>query len=338
MVFAKLKKNPLNIDASCMVDVNETGMWNDAILTRVIKEILKKVQSLLFRQPVLILLDSYGTHKKHVEEKAAYYERMNVFFRIIPPNMTGLLQPLDVSVNCSFQQAYGDKYNEYMSKIVEKNDPKLLTKAGNIKMPNYQDISIWIGDWMKEQTKESIAKAFKLCGLVASEDFKVEDLHKPLRDCFTDDFSAAQWESEHGAAFNNDSDNIEETFADWILFNLPFSFFKALYEFINDPEEEDFEFWLDSFKKKVIDYIGSDPLLKSLFNEEEQNLLAEGKSTGTLVEMFAAARVLKVQLKVTEVDKECNKIKMYEWGEKTCLAEISLLWFEDIFGIIRKTD
>jgi hypothetical protein len=338
LLFAKLKKIPLNIDPSCMVDVNNTGMWNDAVLTRVIETIIKKVQSPLLRQPVLILLDSYGTHKKHVEDKTRFYARMNVFLKLIPPNMTGLLQPLDVAVNRSFQQFYGDRYNLYMAKVVEKNDPNAMTKAGNIKMPKYQEISIWLKDWMKTLTAEFITKAFELCGLVSSANFNLEKLHKPLRDCFDDDFSIAQWEAQHAASFNNRPDSIEETFADWILYNVPFSFYKAIYEFNKSEDAEDFEFWLEEFKIQVIQYVKGDPLLNSLFKDDEKALLDSGKSTQSFVEMFAAARILNIQLKITEVDKDCNKIKEYKWGEKNCESEISLLWFEDIFGIVRKTD
>lgn len=260
-----------------MVDVNQTGMWNDAVLTRVIAEMIKKVQSSIHRQPVLFLLDSYGTHKKHVEAKSAYYKKMNIFFSIIPPNMTGLLQPLDVAINRSFQQHYSDRYNESMSKAVQSKDASLQTKSGNVKMPKYSEISIWIAEWIKLQPKEKIAKAFTLCGLVASETFSLADLHGPLRDCFAEEFSLFQWERDHAGAIENSPD-IEETFEDVILYNIPFSFYKAQYESSDDKEdEEEFDLWCGDFKNKVSAFIDNDPMLAAMHNNDKKLLLNSGK-------------------------------------------------------------
>lgn len=338
LLFSKLKKIPLNIDPSCMVDVNDTGMWNDAILTRVIEEVIKKVQNPINRLPVLILLDSYGTHIKHVQQKSRYYERMNVYFRIVPPNMTGMLQPLDVAINRGFQQSYGDRYTEFVAQAVQSKDASLQTGSGNVKMPTYALVSSWVSEWMKSLAPQSIAKAFELCGIVDPANFDLENMHKPLRDCFSDDFSAEQWEAQHAAAVACFPDGFEDVNTDWIFYDMKFSFFKALHESSFKDTDEDFDTWSSGFKVKVLNYINDDPLLTSLFKDDEKALFESGKSTGAAVEMYAVARILEVKLRITDVDKQCNKLKEYEWGEDNCGAEISLLCFDNIFGIVRKTD
>lgn len=58
LLFSNLKNVP-KVSDGCLVDVNKTGMWNDAVVTRIIEEIVKNCQS-PFREPVLILLDAYG--------------------------------------------------------------------------------------------------------------------------------------------------------------------------------------------------------------------------------------------------------------------------------------
>lgn len=146
--------------------------------------------------------------------------------------MTGMLQPLDVAVNRSFQQAYGERYNAYMKRAVQCNNKSMQTQTGNIKIPQYADISTWVADWMKYKSPESIAKAFTLCGFVKRDAFKVEDFHQPLRAaCFDNNFSIVQWEAKHAAAIENFSENFEEVNADWIFYSIAFPLFKALFEF-----------------------------------------------------------------------------------------------------------
>lgn len=185
VLFSNLKNKPA-VDERCLVDVNKTGMWNSAVIKRIVDDvIIKKCQS-VFMEPTLILLDSYGTHLKFVDENQDRYERRNVFFSVIPPRLTGLLQPLDVAVNRSFQQYYVDQYNEHINQSI--SDVSKQTKAGNISMPKYSEVSKWVADWSEIFPKESVVKAFTLCGLVSSQDFGVEKLHKPLAECFAEDF------------------------------------------------------------------------------------------------------------------------------------------------------
>lgn len=195
LLFSNLKSLP-SVKAGCIVDVNKTGMWNSEILKRTVDHTCKKTQS-PFREPLLILLDAYGTHVKFVEENAEVYERKKVFFKIIPPKMTGLLQPLDVAINRGFQQYYNDQYNKHMSVAINSEDKEARTKSGNVKMPSYLQISEWTLDWAETQTREKVAKAFKLCGLVVPSDFAVAKLHKPLRECYDDDFSLVEWEEHY---------------------------------------------------------------------------------------------------------------------------------------------
>lgn len=96
--------------------------------------------------------------------------------------MTGLLQPLDVAVNKSFQDFFGDKYTEYLSTALLSETGK--TKAGNIKVPNYKQVTDWIYSWSLTKSDADIRKAFSLCGLVSENLFKIEDLHPELRACF----------------------------------------------------------------------------------------------------------------------------------------------------------
>jgi hypothetical protein len=68
-----LKNKPV-VPIGILVDVNQTGMWND------------------FTRNVHLNL-----------AKSKILEKHNVFVTIVSPNMTNILQPLDVAINCSYQ-------------------------------------------------------------------------------------------------------------------------------------------------------------------------------------------------------------------------------------------
>ena len=295
LLFSNLKNKP-TVDQRCLVDVNKTGMFNELCLKRIIDEcIIKKCQT-VFRESVLILLDSYGTHIKFVDANREMYSRRNVFFAIIPPRMTGMLQPLDVAVNRSLQQSYSDHFDVHLASSLA--DPDKRTKCGNIKMPKYSELSEWVADWAEGLTRESIAKAFTLCGLVPATVFSVENLHKPLRDCFIGDMDQVTWNLEHGTTIIAEDDTLDPD--DWHTFEVPNALAQALY--VGMGITEDYAYWLAEFQDKILCGIESDADLNEVFDADDRSCLRKGHLTESRVELRAAAKVFNLKLNVREYD------------------------------------
>lgn len=336
LLFSNLKNCP-KVSPGCIVDVNKTGMWNETVTARIIDLVVKKCQT-PFREPTLIMLDAYGTHVKFVQDKGQLYQQKNVFLKIIPGKMTGLLQPLDVAINRSFQQQYNDHYNDHLALAINSTDPKARTKSGNVKMPRYEQVSDWILEWSKDQSAEKISKAFDVCGLVPADDFSLEKLHKPLRDCFAEDFSLAEWENEHHQVWseNENSSNNDDDSRSVKIYTEAFSMFEALFEMIGN--DGNYDAWLRKTKKEVKKHIIQDELLNGLFTEEERKLFDSGMPTGSAIEFSASANVLKIKLKIVEVDKDVNIIseKLYDCVDGTSTIELAM--FEDHFGIFENIE
>lgn len=97
-----------------MCDVNDTRMFNDNILWRFIEaSILSRKETTFYREPFLLILDAYGCHMKLVDSKRL--NAYNIFPVIVLDHLTGIIQPLDVGVNRSFQQSYAKKYDAYIA-------------------------------------------------------------------------------------------------------------------------------------------------------------------------------------------------------------------------------
>lgn len=132
VLFSKLKNKP-TVHENVTVDVNESGMWSQEILKSYIDNVLLNRIQTCFHEPVLILLDSYGAHLKYLSsEMRAKYAKRNVYFDFIPPNMTGLLQPLDVCINRSFQKFFDDCYTEHLNMSLQQTTNR--TARGNIRL------------------------------------------------------------------------------------------------------------------------------------------------------------------------------------------------------------
>ncbi|KAG0424208.1 hypothetical protein DMUE_6104, partial [Dictyocoela muelleri] len=111
LFILKLKKIPKDLNSKVLVDLNLTGMWSVQLTSSFIKRnILSRPETMFAREPVLLIMDSFSEHLK----LAIINEKYNVFIYFIPKCMTPPLQMLDVIINRSFQQFYGDCKNEYM--------------------------------------------------------------------------------------------------------------------------------------------------------------------------------------------------------------------------------
>lgn len=150
LLFSNLKNKP-KVNEKCQVNVNKSGMWNMETLNTFFDK--TKIQS-PFREACLIILDSYGSHLKYLQENEELFNKKNIYFAVIPPSLTGLLQPLDVAINRSFQQYFNDLYTEYLENALESLDDR--TKAGNVKPPSYYTLSNWCLEWSKSMSKEQV--------------------------------------------------------------------------------------------------------------------------------------------------------------------------------------
>lgn len=309
-LFSKLKNIPKH-NPQCRVNVNATGMWNMEIMKREVEEAVKICRGLFdTRSNVLIILDSYAVHIQLVRDNEDYFKSKNVHFAIVPPRLTGLIQPLDVALNRSFQQHFNDMSDVYQEESLNADINK--TVRGNIKMPSTELVTNWVIDWCDTISTEMISKAFRLCGLVPEENFDPDSLHQPLKDVFFKNLSLEEWLDQHGTAVNATRLTFDDT-------RTKFQGKRALLNamnFVSGNEGESLK-WTDNLIKDMFVNLQSDPLTAEIFDQNDKETIFDGsRLTRGFFEVYALAKMFETQIHIIEVDEKDEPISRHLFGHE----------------------
>ena len=81
---------------------------------------------------------------------------------MVPPRMTGLLQPADVCWFRSFKLAFRRKYMDWYV-----NEPKTFTKFENMHSPSYVSVITWLSEIWRNFDENLIYESFDTCGITS---------------------------------------------------------------------------------------------------------------------------------------------------------------------------
>ena len=118
-----------------------------------------------------LLIDSAPCHRtKEVEEKLNEH---HIDLEFIPPRMTALLQPADVSWIRKFKCQYHSLWQDWAL-----NSEKSFTVNGNLKSPSYATIINWISGIWRHFDKKLVIDSFKQTGIIQNDETQY---HSALR-------------------------------------------------------------------------------------------------------------------------------------------------------------
>jgi hypothetical protein len=134
--------------------------FNEEIMESFVKEILYEYKNSQYLNQLRLFLDSARCHMtKRVQEAFAAHDILQTF---IPPRMTNLLQPADVSWFGSLKKKYHEMWNDWFI-----NQEKTYTKYGNPKSPGYEKCINWISKIWHEFDSNIIVESFGVCGITS---------------------------------------------------------------------------------------------------------------------------------------------------------------------------
>ena len=119
-----------------------------------------------------LVWDSAPCHQTpSIEEKLIQCKTRTI---LVPPNMTGLLQPADVCLFRSFKLFFRRRYMDWFV-----NEPKSFTNFGNLRSPGYAAVVEWVSDIWRNLDEQLIFNSFDLCGITSQN-----NLHKVLNNIY----------------------------------------------------------------------------------------------------------------------------------------------------------
>jgi hypothetical protein len=90
---------------------------------------------------------------------------------LIPPRLTGLLQPADVCWLSGLKKHYHRLWNQWFL-----NEDKTYTRFDNVRSPGYAKCIDWLHKMWTEFPSHLIVKSFESCGILSQI-----DLHTALK-------------------------------------------------------------------------------------------------------------------------------------------------------------
>ena len=82
----------------------------------------------LARTPLILYIDSYGSHNKEEVSESLRYRSASELL-VIPPKMTSVLHPLDVSLNSFFKAALRRGWLDWLINGFKRNGCKRISSA-----------------------------------------------------------------------------------------------------------------------------------------------------------------------------------------------------------------
>lgn len=173
MVIFPLKKNPLmqSLRDKCYVGLSDSSKMNQQLMKDWYSNILLPYLNEQGLDRCLLICDQYGSHK--TEEVKNFMDRVDLV--LIPSTATSILQPLDVNFFSSLKRKLSDKWvYQYFTK-----EGEWKRKRPGLPQRRNEAVKSFI-DTINDVKKETIFKAFQMCGMMKQNETVLTGYNKKL--------------------------------------------------------------------------------------------------------------------------------------------------------------
>lgn len=169
VVFKRKRVPAAQFPNGVIVRAQEKGWMTDDLVKDWLKCVWEKRPGADLGARSLLVLDSFRGHlTENVREQLRASE---TDLAVIPGGMTGMLQPLDVSVNRPFKCGFRRAYSEWMASTVHQKTP-----TGRLKRASLVDVCGWILEAWSAVSFKIVENSFKVTGISNKLDGTEDDV------------------------------------------------------------------------------------------------------------------------------------------------------------------
>lgn len=151
-----------------LVMVQEKGWMTEDLYLDWLKRVWFRRPGTLLRRPSMLVIDSFRGHLTDKVKMKMRQEKSDMV--VIPGGMTGILQPLDVSINRPFKVHMRRMYREW------RCTSKETTPSGRLKKPSLFQMCEWIVAAWDLIPREIVSKSFKVTSISNAMDGSEDDV------------------------------------------------------------------------------------------------------------------------------------------------------------------
>ncbi|KAM7287750.1 hypothetical protein ISCGN_031441 [Ixodes scapularis] len=152
-----------------IVRAQEKGWMNDELVVDWLKNVWKNRPGGMLVKKSLLVLDSFRGHL--TPKVRAELREAHMHLAVIPGGLTGMLPPLDVSVNWPFKVEFHRCYTEWMASGNHEKTP-----TGRLKRAPLATVAKSILDARNAVSLDIVSKSFKVTGTANNLDGTKDDL------------------------------------------------------------------------------------------------------------------------------------------------------------------
>jgi len=113
--------------------------------------------------------DQFKAHVTELTKRLA--SKLKMHLAVIPGGLTSQFQPLDSSVNKSFEGFMHEEWAKWIEAPTHH-----VTPAGTVKQPSISNVCEWVKNSWQQVQSETIVKSLKKCGISNTQDGSEDDI------------------------------------------------------------------------------------------------------------------------------------------------------------------
>lgn len=169
LIFPRKTAPKGNFPDEVIIHWNEKGWMDEEACKIWVHKVWEQRPGGLRRHKSLLVWDRFSAHL--TESVYAAVKGVNTDMAVIPGGLTGILQPLDVSINKPFKDALRARWEQWMA-----SESYTLTAGGNMRPPSLETHAYWVKECWEGIKIPMIVKSFKKCCISNALDGTEDDM------------------------------------------------------------------------------------------------------------------------------------------------------------------